>query len=309
MAPQNVGPCPSSFSNELFPGLATLFFNHFLHLASSLQTSSSTHHPKPPMNGSKKPAAKRRKTVAFSPQVEMRHVDEHGGSVLDVETRDLHPASDEEDPAYLGLTNAARNIDKNLCFLSKTAYDEYSMPVTAYPADKTWKYGELDKLLRHYTDGDMAKDMSDAAHEFQGRTSSVLLALSRILKRLEEVKETQDRELEEAEDREDEQSSDDESVEEMVDQTEAQEDEEDHDVTDNNNNGDGENADGDAGEDGYAGDGESVSGDEESASGGDENTNEESGQEDSEDEPIRYMAPRTRRNYCPARGRRISRRG
>ncbi|EAQ92947.1 predicted protein [Chaetomium globosum CBS 148.51] len=307
MAPQNVGPCPSSFSNKLFPGLATLF-NPFLHLASSLQTSSSTHHPKPHMNGSKKPAVKRRKTVAFSAQVEMRHVDEHDESVLDVETRDLHPASDEEDPDYLDLTNAARNIDKNLLFLSRKAYDEYSMPVTAYPAEKTWKYGELDKLLRHYTDGDMAKDMSDAAHKFQGRTSSILLALSRMLKMIEEVKEAQDRELGEAEDREDEQSSDDEDVGEMVDHTEAQDDQEENGVTENDND-DGENADGDAGEDGNGGDVESISGDEESASGGDENTNDEDDQEDIEDEPIRYMVPRTRRNYGQARGRRINRRG
>ena len=168
MAPQNVGPCPSSSSTKLFSDLATIF-NPFLHFASSLQASStssrsSTHHPKPHMNDTEKPAAKRRKTVDFSAQVEMRHVDEHDGSVVEVETKDLHPTSDEEDPAYASLTSAVRNVDKNLFFLSKTAYDEYSMPVTAYPADKRWKYSKLDELLRHYMDGDLAKDVFDTAH-------------------------------------------------------------------------------------------------------------------------------------------------
>lgn len=116
------------------------------------------------MSHTEEPPAKRRKTVDFSAQVEMRHVDEHDGSVVEVETKDLHPTSDDEDPAYVDLNSAVRNVDKNLLFLSKTAYDECSMPVTAYPADKTWKYSKLGELLRHYTDGEMADLVSDAAH-------------------------------------------------------------------------------------------------------------------------------------------------
>ncbi|KAH6854119.1 hypothetical protein B0I37DRAFT_421466 [Chaetomium sp. MPI-CAGE-AT-0009] len=299
MAPHNTGPCPSSSTSKLFPDLATIL-NPFLHLA-SLQPRT-TPPTKPQMNEAEEPSAKRRKTVDFAPQVEMRHVDENDGSVLDVETRDLHPDSDEEDPAYLGLANAARNVDKSLFFLSKTDFDERAMPVDEYPADKSWSYGKLDDLLRHYTDGDMAEGVSAAAHKFKCRTSSVLLALSRILKRVEDVKEAKSRELEDGEDQEDDQENADESSEEIPDHVEQHE---------SNDGGVGEMLDHVEEQEDEEEDAVKDGGKDEGKNGnrGENTTDKEDDEEDNGHEEIEYMAPRARRIHGRVTGRRISRGG
>ncbi|KAK3300735.1 uncharacterized protein B0H64DRAFT_449170 [Chaetomium fimeti] len=274
MAPQNAGPCPSSSSRKLFPDLA-IILNPFLHFV-SLQMST-TLPTEPHVNEAEESSAKRRKTVDFSAKVEMRHVDEKDGSVLAVETRDLHPDSDEEDPAYLGLTNAIRNIDKSLFFISRTDYDENVRPVIAYPADKSWNYGTLDDLQSHYTERYMVRVVADLAHRFQHRSSSILLALSRIVKRIEDVKETKHRELGETEGGESESSGGYERLLEMLDQP------------------------------GYSDGEKEVKGEGEGEDDGE--NDKENVKKDSEDEGIEFMATRARRTHGRVTGRKIVRGG
>jgi hypothetical protein len=160
---QSVGPYPHSFHNKVVRDLAALLLP-LPPLASSAKakanpTMPSTNSCSSSSNNNNShqaddtaataaadpPPAKRRKTVDFSSQVEMCHVDEDDGSILSVETRDLHsPQNNDDDddddnddgngvndetavcysparprPGRLNLDKAARDIDKNLFFSSQ----------------------------------------------------------------------------------------------------------------------------------------------------------------------------------------------
>ncbi|KAK4044389.1 hypothetical protein C8A01DRAFT_42820 [Parachaetomium inaequale] len=223
MVLHNVGSYRPSFHNKVVRDLAALLLPlppcaSPAKASTTMPTTTTTkssdpNHADEPAAADEPPPAKRRKTVDFSEQVEMRRVDEDDGSILSVETRDLHSHDDDDDdddgndndggpaasPVRLGrlhLDRAARDIDKQLFFLPRMERADIK-PVLAYPAARSWDYGRLQDLLEHYREGDSAENMTRAAWILKRRTSSVLFALSRILKRIEDLEDA--RQLERAE--------------------------------------------------------------------------------------------------------------
>ncbi|KAK4148409.1 hypothetical protein C8A00DRAFT_39028 [Chaetomidium leptoderma] len=188
------------------------------------------------------PKVKHGKTVEFSEQVKMRHMDGEDGSTLSDEIRALADNNDERlaspdaDPS---LDKAALNIDQKLSFLDMVDIDDID-PRLEYPGTKSWNAAELRRLLKYYMSGNSIHKMGNISMLLKQRASSVLFALSRILKSIEDMEEAQREEAkkrhqeeeEDGEDGEDEEEEEEEEEEDDVDNYDNHDDDDDDDYYD-----------------------------------------------------------------------------
>ncbi|KAK4237203.1 hypothetical protein C8A03DRAFT_34855 [Achaetomium macrosporum] len=132
----------------------------------------------PVMDGTHVQSPSPQKTVKFSEEVQLRIVDAEDGSVLSVEKHDLS--------AYTTLNNAARQIDSNLWFLHPNYKDKRNLAMLE--GRPPWGYLALDQLLLDYRRRGTEQDIELLALESRRPASSVLFALSRIAKKIEDLK-------------------------------------------------------------------------------------------------------------------------